>query len=71
MKSDGKKQKLEDKLFYMSKTSYYRYQNKDRNDVQEVRTLQIGAIALQKCNQRNYEFARSCLSQDIPSKVPF
>ena len=33
--------------------------HKDRNDVQEVRTLQIRANALQKCNQRSDEFTRS------------
>ena len=33
--------------------------HKDRNDAQEVRTLEIHANALQKCNQRNDEFACS------------
>ena len=45
--------------FICSKQAIIDIRRKDRNDVQEVRTLQIRANALQKCNQRNDEFARS------------
>ena len=45
--------------FICSKQAIIDITRKDRNDVQEVRTLQIRANALQKCNQRNDEFARS------------
>ena len=47
----------------MFKASYYRYTHIDRNGVQEFRTLQIRANALQKCNQRNDEFAGSVLGR--------
>ena len=46
--------------FICSKQAIIDITRKDRNDVQEVRTLQIRANALQKCNQRNDEFAVSC-----------
>ena len=46
--------------FICSKQAIIDIRRKDRNDVQEVRTLQIRANALQKCNQRNDEFAVSC-----------
>ena len=42
--------------FICSKKAIIDWRHKDRNDVQEVRTLQIRADALQKCNQRNDEF---------------
>ena len=43
--------------FICSKQAIIDIRHKDRNDVQEVRTLQIRANALQKCNQRSDEFA--------------
>ena len=45
--------------FKCSKQAIIDIRHKDRNDVQEVQTLQICANALQKCNQRNDEFTRS------------
>ena len=45
--------------FICSRQAIIDIRHKDRNDVQEVRTLQIRANALQKCNQRNDEFTRS------------
>ena len=45
--------------FICSKQAIIDIRHKDRNDVQEVQTLQICANALQKCNQRNDEFTRS------------
>ena len=46
--------------FIFSQQAIIDIRHKDRNDVQEVRTLRIRANALQKCNQRNDEFAVSC-----------
>ena len=45
--------------FICTKQAILDIRHKDRNDVQEVRTLQIRASALQKFNQRNDEFTRS------------
>ena len=42
-----------------SKQAIFDVRQKGRNDVQGVRTLQIRANALQKCNQRNDKFAPS------------
>ena len=45
--------------FKCLKEAIINIRHKDRNDVQEVQTLQICANALQKCNQRNDEFTCS------------
>ena len=45
--------------FICSKQAIIDIKHKDRNDVEEVRTLQIRANVLQKCNQRNDKFTRS------------
>ena len=45
--------------FICSKQAIIDIRHKDRNDVQEVRTLQICTNVLQICNQRNDEFTRS------------
>ena len=45
--------------FICSKQALIDIRHKDRDDVQEVRTLQIRANVLRKCNQRNDEFAHS------------
>ena len=49
--------------FICSKQAIIDIRHVDRNGVQEFRTLQIRANALQKCNQRNDEFARSVLGR--------
>ena len=45
--------------FICSKQAIIYLRHEDRDDVQEVWTLQIRANAPQKCNQKNDEFARS------------
>ena len=54
--------------FICSKQAIIDLRHEDRDDVQEVWTLQIRANAPQKSNQRNYEFAR-CVHERLPTYI--